>query len=117
LVQPPGAGELVGVAAAFDGERDVDEVDRDAAAHPQPQVVVLAGRQTLVEKAHPVEQLAAHHHRRGAHEAQIERRLEDHPAALAVPFPRVHPPAVAHPGLFGLGDQGFRVRAEEFDLG
>ena len=113
---PQAAGQLVGVPAALDDERGLDQVHGETAAHPQPQVVVLAGRQALVEEPHPLEELPPHHHRRGAHQAELERRLEDHPAPLAVPLAGVHPPSVLHPQLLGLTDEGLRMRGEEIDL-
>jgi len=41
--------QLIGVAATLDDERLIDEPDRGVTRDAQPQVVVLAHRQVLVE--------------------------------------------------------------------
>ena len=107
---------MVGMPAALDDERGLDQVHRVTAAYSQPQVVILAGRQAHIEAPDPLEQLPAHHYRRRTHQAELKRRLKNHSIPLAVPLAGVHPAAVFDPNLLCLTDESLWVQAKKFDL-
>src|SRR5690606_33125180 len=96
---PVTPGQLVPMAAVLDDYRLLDECHRPAAADAQPQVVVLAGGQALVEPAKLDQDVPAHHRRRRRYHAQRQTVIENPAAALPVPAPLVNPNAVADPDL------------------
>ena len=76
--------QLVVVATVLDEQRLVDETDLEARADAQPEVVVLAGRERLVEATDLVEETLLEQRRRRRHDAQVEAVLVDPAAALAM---------------------------------
>ena len=105
------------MTATLDDQRPVDQMDRVFPGNAQPQVVILAGGQVLVEEPYLIQQRFSHHRCRGADQAKGQTLLEDHSGLLAVAFTRVDPHAVADPDLLGLTDQGLGVGLEKVELG
>ena len=50
-IQPRRPGELVRMPAALDDEGGVDQENRKSAAHPEPEIIILAGGQGFIEQA------------------------------------------------------------------
>jgi hypothetical protein len=103
---PQGTGELIGMAAALGDEGPPDEMNLTGAGDPEPEVIVLAGRERFVEATDLIEHLAADHDRRGADEALPEESAEGLPLGFGVALPRVHPDPLPDPDLLGVTECG-----------
>lgn len=108
--------ELIRVAAAFDDECLVEEADFITRGDAQPEIVVFANRQRLVERADALEQLAAHEHGRGADDATRQTERVNRAAGFLMNLFLIHAHAATNPNLVGVAKQEVRMRSEPFDL-
>src|SRR5262245_5834141 len=91
------------MTAALDHDHVGYETDRLGANDAEPELVVLADGEGLIETAVLLEEVARDHDRRRAHQASPETPAE-HLLLLAVPGARVARPTAVDPALLGLGD-------------
>lgn len=95
---------MIGVAAALDHQRVIDQRNRMVKRDAQPQVIVFAHGQTFVEAAHLLKQCARQHHRRRTHQAKFQARNENIPRRFAMFGLGIDPDAVTNPDFFSLAD-------------
>src|SRR5262249_13845942 len=105
------ARELIGVTTAFHDEVPGHQTHRLAERDAQPELVVLAHRERLVETAELLVEAASKDHRRGAHQTAVETARKE-ALFLAVPCAWVAMTAAVEPALAGLRDAMARMRAE-----
>ena len=96
--------ELIRAAAVLDGEGLVHEQKGVAGRDPQPEVVILAAGQGLVEQADLIEQGTARHDGGHAHRAEFQAAGKEITALLAVPLLLIEMHAAPVPDLAGVGD-------------
>jgi len=82
----------------------------------EPQIVILAYRQSFVETAERGEEVTPYHHRGWAHQAKLQAGQENIARRFPVDGPWIDPDTVADPYLFGLGNQEFRMQLHKLRL-
>ena len=109
-VQSPGAsGELVDMATDLDQQGPVHEADWMAGEHAEPEFVVLANGERLVEYSASIKKLSRDKDGTGADDAAGERVAVDPAAVLTMDLLGVHPAAMPDPDLVGVDSQVARM--------
>ena len=82
----------------------------------QPEIIVFADGQALIESAKRVEQGARHHDSRWTDQAELKAATENIPRRLFMLALRVDPNSATHPNLISLANLDLRMRLQERDL-
>jgi len=82
----------------------------------QPEIIIFAYGQGLVESASRVEQSARHHNRRRADQAKIEAAAKDVPRRFLMLESWIGPQPATDPNLIGLTNLNFRMLVHECGL-
>ncbi len=108
--------QLVGMPTMLDDQRRFDQRHRKITGDAQPEVVVFANRQRLVEAAAALEQFPGHHRGGRTDQTEIETALKNISRRLAMLQLRIDPHAVANPDLVGLANLHFSMALHKCHL-
>ncbi len=110
-------GELIFMTAVFDDLRALHESHGMACTDSQPEIIILAGGQALIEQPDLGEDALVEHGCRGGDYAQGQAALKDAAPALGMLAHGIHPDAVADPDLLGVTEGKIGAALQGLDLG
>ena len=109
-------GKLVIMPAPLDDQGFIEQKNRLTDGNPQPEVIILTGRQLFIKKTHPGQKFPFDHYRRRADDAQGKTMGKDVTGILAVLLPRIDPPAPADPDFLSLADHRLGMGGKKIQL-